>query len=97
MIIREKVMVQKPLNVVLRESKIENSQEVVLKESVQGTDILSMSFADIKQHNGGDNMKTLRELNELMSKLQGSDDNEERKAYFKAKRLYQQLTKVINK
>jgi Skp family chaperone for outer membrane proteins len=67
-----------------------------LLESFQPEQLLKMNLKDMIKHNGGDMTKTLQELNELMSSLQGTEDDSERKAYFKAKKFYQDLVKNMN-
>jgi hypothetical protein len=68
-----------------------------LTESFQYEDILKLSLSDFYGMNGGDIEKTLIELNSFMSNVQGSDDTKERKAYFKAKKIYEKLVNHINK
>jgi len=75
----------------------DSHQNQDLNESFQLEQILTMSFKQIIEYNGGDNTKTLQELNELMSRLQGTNDDNERKAYFKAKKFYERLVEFINK
>ena len=67
-----------------------------IQESFQYEDILSMSNNDLLTKNGGNTMKTLRDINSFMSSVQGTNDTEERKAYFKAKGFYTKLVKDVN-
>lgn len=70
--------------------------ELSLNEAFQYEDILQMSFKDLIAHNGGNTMQTLRDLGSLMSRIQGTDDEEQRKAYFKAKKFYEKLVAQTN-
>jgi len=69
--------------------KIKNKK--LMNESFQYEDILNMSFKDIIGYNNGDTMQTLRDLSSLMSRIQGTNEDDERKAYFKAKKFYEKL------
>ena len=72
-------------------------KDVIFTESFQVEEILTISFKQITEYNDGDNAKTLQDLNEIMSRLQGTDDDNERKAYFKAKKFYERLVEYSNK
>ena len=63
---------------------------------MKNDDILSMSYNDLLTKNGGNTMQTLRDINSFMSSVQGTNDTEERKAYFKAKGFYTKLAKDVN-
>lgn len=56
----------------------------------------SLSFKDIKNLNNKDHIKTLTQLNNMLLELQGSDDKNNRKLYFKILKLYEKLTKLTN-
>lgn len=75
----------------------ESNNNKPLTESFQVPEILVMKFKTLITMNGGDTNQTLRDLNEIMSRLQGTDDDNERKAYFKAKKFHEQLVAHINK
>jgi len=68
-----------------------------INESFQPESLLTMDFKSILAANGGDFEKTLNDLNELMSSLQGTEDTKERQAYFKARKFYGELAAHINK
>ena len=68
-----------------------------LKEAFQTEQLLSMKLKDIKEYNNGDKSRTLQDLNQTMSSLQGTEDKLERKAYFKAKKFYTDLVDSTNK
>ena len=68
-----------------------------LQEAIQVEQLLSMKIKDIKEYNNGDGSKTLQDLNQLMSSIQGTEDKLERKAYFKAKKFYTKLVGLTNK
>ena len=68
-----------------------------LQEAIQVEQLLSMKIKDIKEYNNGDGGKTLQDLNQIMSSLQGTEDKIERKAYFKAKKFYTKLVGFMNK
>jgi hypothetical protein len=73
-----------------------DSQQSSLNESFQYEDILKMSYDDILTKNNGNLMQTLRDLNSFMSSIQGTDNDEERKAYFKAKNFHVRLVRDTN-
>ena len=77
-------------------SYFESHKNKPLTESLQYEDILNMSMDTLKQRNDGKINQTLRELNALMSTIQGADDENQRKAYFKAKKYHQQLAEFMN-
>src|SRR5690554_2323775 len=69
-----------------------NQQPIVLNKET----ILKMSLGKIKNHpNGLTNV--LGSLDAIMKELQGSNDKNERKAYFKARKIYEQIAKLKNK
>lgn len=68
-----------------------------LTESFQYEDILGMKYEDLLTRNNGNTSETLSELNAFMSSIQGTNDTEERKAYFKAQKFYVKLVSEINK
>lgn len=73
-----------------------DSKQSTINESFQYEDILNMSYNDLLTKNGGNTMQTLRDLNAFMSSVQGTDNTEERKAYFKAKNFHVKLVKDVN-
>jgi hypothetical protein len=68
----------------------------ILNESFQAEEIIRIRLGDLKTRNGSNIDKTLQELNEFMSSVQGTDDDTERKAYFKARKFYADLVSHIN-
>lgn len=89
-IIKEKyVSEHKISDAVLSEAK--NQQPIVLNKET----ILKMSLGKIKKHPDG-LTSILGQLDAIMKEVQGSNDKNERKAYFKARKLYEQITKLKN-
>lgn len=68
-----------------------NQQPIVLNKET----ILKMSFGKIKNHPNGPT-SVLGLLDAIMKEVQGSNDKNERKAYFKARKFYEQITKLKN-
>jgi len=77
-------------------SYFETNKNNPLNESLHYEDMLSISFKDLLARNDHKVNQTLGELNSLMSTIQGADDKNERKAYFKAKKFHQKLVEFIN-
>lgn len=69
-----------------------NQQPIVLNKET----ILKMSLGKIKNHPNG-LTSVLGSLDAIMKEVQGSNDKNDRKAYFKARKLYEQITKLKNK
>ena len=68
-----------------------------LNESFDTLKILSLSNGEAIKYNSGDILKTLQEISDFMSSIQGTINKDERKAYFKARKLYSYLTNYMNK
>lgn len=89
-IIKETYVSERKISdVVLSEA---NQQPIVLNKET----ILKMSLGKIKNHPNG-LTSVLGSLDAIMKEVQGSNDKNERKAYFKARKLYEQITKLKNK
>ena len=89
-IIKETYVSERKISdVVLSEA---NQQPIVLNKET----ILKMSLGKIKKHPNG-LTSVLGSLDAIMKEVQGSNDKNERKAYFKARKLYEQITKLKNK
>lgn len=73
-----------------------NSKKIV-SESFEVEEVLKVTLKDLIDRNDGNTTKTLQELNEIMSRLQGTDEDNERKAYFKARKMYARLAEYLNK
>lgn len=65
----------------------------IINESISADMLIDMSFKDIKLLNNGNYNKTMQDLNALMNSLEGSAEEQERKAYFKAKKFSNKLAK----
>ena len=88
-IIKETYISERKISdVVLSEA---NQQPIVLNKET----ILKMSLGKIKNHPNG-LTSVLGSLDAIMKEVQGSNDKNERKAYFKARKLYEQITKLKN-
>lgn len=88
-IIKETYVSERKISdVVLSEA---NQQPIVLNKET----ILKMSLGKIKNHPNG-LTSVLGSLDAIMKEVQGSNDKNERKAYFKARKLYEQITKLKN-
>ena len=79
--------------------KDEDSKKHYLKESFTPEEIKNTKLSNLirKIKETGNYDQILNDLNALMSRIQGTDDTEERKAYFKAKKLYSKLVEYVNK
>ena len=88
-IIKETYVSERKISdVVLSEA---NQQPIVLNKET----ILKMSFGKLKNHPDGPT-SVLGLLDAIMKEVQGSNDKNERKAYFKARKLYEQITELKN-
>lgn len=79
-----------------KQKKSTEYKELVINEAFQYEDILNMKYEDLLVRNNGRTSETLSELNTFMSSIQGTNDTEERKAYFKAQKFYVRLVRDIN-